>query len=262
MTYGIEATGTWAGHSVQADRWRPWIAQFFDHLGKRKERSTRTTDKRAAERIVAKFVTDESMRRTGTVDAQLEAIGDQSKRTITSHLADYRAKLEASGRTPKHIQTQEKYIKGIADHNDWMVAADINADGVNRYASDLRELEKASAQTIRNQLAAMNAFTRWLARHHKLIRDPLVSVTAPNPKADRRRERRMLLHDEWEWLRTTTQNSESRHGMLGQERMLLYAVAIQTGLRSNELRSLRRGRLFLDVAMPYIYMQGSVDEEP
>jgi hypothetical protein len=33
--------------------------------------------------------------------------------------------------------------------------------------------------------------------------------------------------------------------------MLLYAVAIQTGLRSSELRSLTRGRLFLHVVEPF-----------
>jgi hypothetical protein len=40
--------------------------------------------------------------------------------------------------------------------------------------------------------------------------------------------------------------------MPAEERMLLYAVAIQTGLRSSELRSLTRGRLFLDGDEPFI----------
>lgn len=34
--------------------------------------------------------------------------------------------------------------------------------------------------------------------------------------------------------------------------MLLYATAIQTGLRSSELRSVSRGRLFLDSTPPYV----------
>ncbi len=33
-----------------------WIAAWFDHDGKRRERSTRTTDKAAAERILRKRV--------------------------------------------------------------------------------------------------------------------------------------------------------------------------------------------------------------
>ena len=43
-----------------------------------------------------------------------------------------------------------------------------------------------------------------------------------------------------------------RYEMPAEERMLLYAVAIQTGLRSSELRSLTRGRLFLDGNEPFI----------
>jgi hypothetical protein len=50
----------------------------------------------------------------------------------------------------------------------------------------------------------------------------------------------------------TTAAGPERHGMTGRERMLLYAVAIQTGLRSSECSSLTRGRLFLDGTQPYI----------
>lgn len=40
--------------------------------------------------------------------------------------------------------------------------------------------------------------------------------------------------------------------MSGSERRLLYRLAIETGLRSNELRSLTRGSLFLNSDRPYI----------
>ncbi len=98
----------------------------------------------------------------------------------------------------------------------------------------------------------MKSFTRWLVKHGKLAADPLAAVAKPSPAKDRRHERRMLLHEEWEWLRVTTTNGPERCGMTGRERMLLYAVAIQSGLRSSECSSLTRGRLFLDGAQPYI----------
>jgi len=44
--------------------------------------------------------------------------------------------------------------------------------------------------------------------------------------------------------------------MIGAERSLLYDTAIQTGLRSNELRSLTRGRLYLNADPPYITCKG------
>jgi len=62
----------------------------------------------------------------------------------------------------------------------------------------------------------------------------------------------MLLPEEWDWLRTVTADSPERDGMTGSARVLLYAVAIQTGLRASELRSLTRGRLFLGEDKPFI----------
>ena len=62
----------------------------------------------------------------------------------------------------------------------------------------------------------------------------------------------MLLHDEWHWLGLTLQSGEERFDMPAEERWLLYRVAIETGLRAGELRSLTRGRLFLDSDPPYI----------
>jgi len=63
----------------------------------------------------------------------------------------------------------------------------------------------------------------------------------------------MLLPDEWQWLRPVilTKDSE-RRGMSAAERVVLYAMAIRTGLRAGELRSLTRGRLFLDSDPPYV----------
>ena len=88
---------------------------------------------------------------------------------------------------------------------------------------------------------ALKHFTRWLFKHGKLISDPLLSIEAPNPKDDRRKERRMLLPTEWDWLVRGIASKGEQRGMTAEARTLLYRVAIQTGLRSAELRSLTRG---------------------
>ena len=64
--------------------------------------------------------------------------------------------------------------------------------------------------------------------------------------------RRFLSYEEWSWLDSITRQSVERYGMTGLERALLYATAIQTGLRSNELRSLTRGKLHLKSNPPFI----------
>jgi len=92
-----------------------------------------------------------------------------------------------------------------------------------------------------------------LTEHGKLSRDPLMSLKKPDPKTDRRLERRMLLLDEWDYLSASIiRLSAERFRVESKERVTLYATAIQTGLRSSELRSLTAARLFLDTDTPYI----------
>ena len=228
-----------------------WYASWHDHNGQRRTKCTRTTDKATAERIARKKEADAALRRDGVIDAALEGISAQSQRSIESHLADFESKLRATNRTDKHITSTMQFIRWVADHAGFDTVADISADGVNRYAGKLRD-EGRAARTIQAHLNAVKAFAKWLTEHHKLPRDPLSSVKKPNPKADRRRERRMLLPEEWHRLEVATQAGPVRYGMDGKERATLYATAIQSGLRSNELRSLTRGRLYFDSEPPYI----------
>jgi len=228
-----------------------YYISYFDHKGRRQTRSARTTDKATAERIAAKLEADAALRRDGVVDPQLDGICEQSRRSVESHLKDYEAKMGAANRDPQHISTTVGYIRAICKHREFGSVADITADGVNGYAGWLKD-QGRSTRTVQAYLTAIKGFTRWLTANHKLPRDPLASVKRPNPKSDRRRERRMLLPEEWQWLRATLAEGSERYGMSAEERMLLYAVAIQTGLRSSELRSLTRGRLFLDTDEPFI----------
>ena len=65
-----------------------YYVSWYDHAGKRQTKNSKTTDKATAERIVAKYEADAALRREGVVDAQLDSIVEQSRRTVESHLAD------------------------------------------------------------------------------------------------------------------------------------------------------------------------------
>ena len=124
------------------------------------------------------------------------------------------------------------------------------------YAADLTDKGK-SARTVQATIGAAKSFTRWLVACGKLPRDPLASVSKPSPETDRRRERRMLLPDEWPHLVDATLTGPERDGMTGAERALLYRLAIATGLRSNELRSLTRTSIVLDATRPYVRVKAA-----
>ena len=228
-----------------------WYLAWTDHNGKRRTKCTRTTDKATAERIARKYEAEAALRRDGVIDPTFDAVKQESERSIEDHLADYESKLSAASRTTKHITSTTQFIRWIASYAKFTTAADISADGVHRYAGKLKN-EGRAARTIQAHLNAIKAFTKWLTEQQKLPRDPLASVKKPNPKTDRRHERRMLLPEEWWRLEAVTDSRTERYGMAGNVRRLLYRTAIQTGLRAKELRSLTRGCLYLDANPPYI----------
>ncbi len=223
---------------------------------KRRSKCARTTDKATAERIGAKFEADAALRRDGVINAGEETVAQQSRRSIAEHLADFEAKMRAANRTAMHVSRTIAFVEQIATFANFTVAGDISADGLNRYARHLQDQGK-SARTIHSRLTAMKSFTRWLADGGKLAHDPLAIVRKPSLHGKQTHRRRMLLPEEWPLLEAATLSAPVRYGMDGDERVLLYRTAIQSGLRAAELRSLRRTSLVLDAPRPFIRLEGS-----
>jgi anti-sigma factor RsiW len=83
---------------------------YYDHRQRRIVRSARTTDHDAARRIAAKYESDAALRRDGVVDPRLDELGQQGKRSIEDHLADYEAKLQAAGRSADYVTRTRVFI--------------------------------------------------------------------------------------------------------------------------------------------------------
>ncbi len=83
-------------------------------------------------RILNKLESDAALRREGVIDATQEAIGQQSRRSIESHLADYEARLRAANRTGNHVSRTMTFIREIAKAAGFTAAGDVTADAVNR----------------------------------------------------------------------------------------------------------------------------------
>jgi len=228
-----------------------YFIQWFDHKGERRLKSSGTTDKAAAQRIANKFEADAALRRERVIDPRLDDLATHLAKPIKTHLVDYFSAMSAKGGTEEHSTRTKNKIEAIAGDAGFILLRDVEADGVNRFAAKKRA-EGRSSRTIGASLQAIKGFTRWLVRHGKLASDPLATVTIPSVEDDRRVVRRFLSHDEWHWLDSITRQSDESHGMIGLERALLYATAIQTGLRSNELRSLTRGKFHLKTASPFV----------
>jgi integrase len=200
------------------------------------------------------MMTDAALRYHGLIDLDHERFQIEAGRTIEEHLLDFKPKLETryTGLKAKvNVSGQLNYIRGFADHANIKTLGEVNADAMTRYIVHLSDCGK-SARTIGGMIGACKHFTSWLRKHGKLRVDPLETIDKPDPDSDRRLSRRMLLPTEWQWLVKATLKAGERFEMTAQERCLVYRVAIQTGLRAGELRSLTRGSFYLDEKSPYI----------
>ena len=237
---------------------KSWIIQFFDFDGRRVERSSRTTDKRKAQRLADHYQSEAMLRREGVVDPAAEDAARTARQAIAEWVERFESKLRAEKRTEGHICDTLNAIRNFIEKQGAKTVGDIQPVRVNAYAESLFKLGR-SARTVHAHLTALKSFTRWMTDQGKLGIDPLRSVKKPNPKSDRKRVRRMLQVEEYRWLRSVTIGDEERFGMSGDERDLLYATAIQTGLRSAELRAITPGRLrFESTTRPYILAEARV----
>lgn len=235
------------------DRGNTWYGQYIDAGGQRTvPRSTGTSDKATAKRILAKWESEAALRREGVIDPKQERLSTQSARPLREHLKDFRASLESSGKTEKHITATAAAVEAVQERFAWQTLADITVEDVEAYGASLRTA-KAAGRTIQRKLASLKQFTKWCQITGRAPSDPLISLRTPSPKTDRKLERRALHPDEWPLLRSAAiEGAPHPCGLTGPQRALLYELAIQTGLRSNELRGLTRGKLHLEQKPPFV----------
>ena len=84
----------------------------------------------------------------------------------------------------------------------------------------------------------MKQFCRWLQRDRRANENRLAHLQGGNVKLDIRRERRELSESEIAHLLKHAQTGPVRIGLSGEQRFMLYATALGTGLRASELASL------------------------
>ncbi len=223
-----------------------WFVSYYyvTATGTKRRRivSTGTAEHKVAKQIAAKHESDAAVRSHGVIDVRLELLQKNSKLKIESLLPDFENKMKRKAKAGSEKNTTQTlgYIRRFMEFAKVQTIGQIHADDVQRFKVSLFALN-LSARTVQANVNALKHFTNWLVDSGKLGADPLLSIDAPNPQDDRRKERRMLLPTEWAWLIRGVLQLGTKRGMCAESRILLYRLTIQTGLRSNELRSLKRG---------------------
>ncbi len=237
-----------------------WTVEFADHDGIVR-RVSAFTDKSASlelERQLKKLV---SLRMAGaTPDVELsrflESCPDRilgklgewniitgeraaAGKTLVAHIEDWRLALEAKGNSVRHVRNFLANLNHLAVDCGWKHVTDIAAADLVQWIA-ARKVAGRSAATINHHIRASKGFCGWLAKGKRITENPLAHVPLLNEKADRRIERHPYSIEELGLLLAATENGETRYGLTGHERSLVYRLAVDTGLRWTELRSLTR----------------------
>ncbi|HQR06252.1 MAG TPA: site-specific integrase, partial [Gemmatales bacterium] len=110
----------------------------------------------------------------------------------------------------------------------------------------------AGLQTKNYYIGAIKHFVAWMVRDGRMTANPLLGLTRFNvatcPITEARRRRTLTPDEVAKVIEATKECSKVYRGLTGQDRAMLYALAIGTGLRASEIAILRPSDFNFDSA--------------
>ena len=184
---------------------------------------------------------------------------------LSEHLDAWKAALLAKGNTADYAElTATRARKALEGFAFW---SDISAAALQQRITGLRDDHKAAdGETVKGiapgtfnfYLKAAKQFCGWMVKERLAAENPLAHL--PYLRIDKHETRRALAVEELRWLVDVTENGSlqagiepvTRFGMTGKARAMLYRLAVETGFRAGELRSLTRGSFQLKGEAPTV----------
>ncbi|MEQ9461102.1 MAG: tyrosine-type recombinase/integrase [Phycisphaeraceae bacterium] len=207
----------------------PWIATWYDHDGRRREKSTRTTDKAAAERILAKHVADAALRRDGVIDVKRDRFAVEGRKPLSEHIEAYITHCRHRGLADHHINQKQRHLDRMVKAARVTRLADLTSDALERHLRQLKD-SGLSARSVNFARQIAVAFYSWCVKTGRAEVNPLSVVPKLDETRDRRRVRRPLTDDELARLLAVARE----HG-----REAWYLAAAMAGLRRGDLLRLK-----------------------
>jgi integrase len=168
---------------------------------------------------------------------------------LVEQVACFRRSLEAKQRSPKHIRITCSRVKMLLEGCGFIMPADVGLAEIEQW---LGSLKKVTARTRNYYINAAKQFFSWLIKAGLATSNPLATFEKLNTHTDIRRVRRVLSADEMNRLIDVAWNGEPYRGVSGQDRAILYLLAVRTGLRASECASLTSESFRLDTDPPTV----------
>lgn len=207
-----------------------WRYRIVDWQGFRKT-FTGTTNRRETERLAAVAEADQEAIRKGWRTPPKKAEKPRSVAAVISEYLEWGTAQGGRGGRPwakDHVRKRRSHLRWWVERLGLRLISDLH-QSLARVEKVLREERKAGSagKTVRNKVEALGAFCRWAKLRGFLEHDPLEGMAAfdASPVSQRRA--------------ASPEEIASLLACCDAKRRRCYEVALCTGLRANELRSLR-----------------------
>ena len=193
--------------------------------------------------------TRERLVEIGLLDGERAAVS----KPLSKHLDDFAESLKSKGSTARHVELVKSRASKVIEGCGFQHYSSISASKVLSHINCLRQAKNGiSAQTFNFYLQAIKQFCRWMVKDRRAIENPLLHLQGLNVRTDRRHDRRAMSLEELTLLLEIATDGPVRFNVSGQERALLYRLAVETGLRAGELRSLSPASFRLSGSEPTV----------
>jgi integrase len=225
------------GAFKKVDTSKKYWCQYRDAEGKL-IRTALYTDKTSSIQELAKLQKQEIFRKAGLSDRHTE----HAIRPLSEHIREWLASLKQTGVSERRISDMSGRIDKLMTEGKWRRLNDITDDSVR---SSLAKLD-CGIQTWNHYLQHIKQFVNWCVPE-RLLSNPIRKLKRRNVNTDRRHDRRELTQEEQKRLIESTRASTVIRSRLGgASRAMLYQLALATGFRRNELKSLKPESFDLD----------------
>ena len=263
---------------------RKWYIQYRE-AGKLKRVSTDVTDKAAAKRVMADWLTARERGQVGLSDP----FRKHYDRPIMDHVREYHAYVASHSRSPMHCSEVLRILTTVVNATGYKSIKDITPGTMSKYLSGMTQ----AAGTRNMHRRIMVGFCNWLESVGSLPLNPIGGKKLRTFKAgagETKRKRRALTVEELHRLLAVAKEQplkdahHSRGGrprkdgtpvrasrpaqlspatiaaktLEGRERHLMYQLAVYTGLRRGELSRLLVRHLHLSGAKPKLNLPGTL----
>jgi integrase len=213
-----------------------WYYRYVNADGVKRERKG-CPDRRVTEDMARAAESEAAKVRAGLVDPKSEGFLRAERRPLGEHLEDFRDYLMSKGDAPRYVHIVHAHIARIIALTKANRISDLTASSVQGAIKALRDSD-LSLQTCNHALRAVKSFSRWLVRDRRAREDALAELAGYNVKEDRRHDRRTLGVDDLRRLIEAAHQGEPYLRMSGPDRALCYRLAVATGMRYSEIKSL------------------------